>query len=528
MSNGIMIVHLHAHLPYVRHPEHKSFLEEDWLYEAMSECYIPLLQMMERLRDEGIPYRLSFTLSPTLCEMLADPLLRDRYRRRLEMLVELGEREEARTASDPELHRAASFHRWHFEDILAYYDSRGGDLIGVFRSLFESGHLEIVTCAATHAFLPFVRERAAARGQIATAVRNFQKHFGRRPRGIWLPECAYAEGLDELLAAEGIEYTFLDTHGLLFAEPCPGAGVWGPIESSEGVKFLGRDIESSRQVWSAREGYPGDPSYREFYRDVGWDADEDYIRPYLHPGAGRHNLGFKYHRITGDVDLSAKQPYDPTRALLTAREHAGNFHFNRAHQLRYLREALGRTPVVHAPYDAELFGHWWFEGPWFLEEFMRLAALHEREFRLGSALDAIGECGVERCEPSPSSWGDKGYYEVWLNESNQWMYPHQHEAERRAVEAVRRHGDDPRARPLLKTMLRQFLLAQSSDWAFIATTGTTVPYAVRRFREHVRAVLELAEALDRGEFDTPLAAGFEEKHPIFPELEIEDFREERP
>jgi len=138
------------------------------------------------------------------------------------------------------------------------------------------------------------------------------------------------------------------------------------------VAAFGRDPDSSKQVWSADEGYPGDFWYRDFYRDIGFDLDYDYVRPYLPPTGQRIHTGLKYHRITGKTDQ--KEPYDPERARSRVQEHADHFVETRLGQVAWLARQMERPPIVVCPYDAELFGHWWFEGPWWLEMvFRRLA-----------------------------------------------------------------------------------------------------------------------------------------------------------
>ena len=515
---GRLCLILHAHLPFVRHPEHPTFLEEDWLFEAITETYVPILSLSERLRDEGVPYRLALTLSPTLCEMLADPLLQERYGRHLAGRLDLIERERHRGRNPA----VVEVYRRLFLQAQDHFERRNGRrLLGAFRSLQESGHLEILTCGATHGFLPNMGRAEAAGAQIAVAAANYRKHFGRAPRGIWLPECGYAPGVDSLLARHGLEWFVVDTHGLLNGSRVPRRGIYAPVRTPAGVAFFGRDRESSKQVWSAKEGYPGDGAYREFYRDLGYDAELDYIKPYLHPDGVRRNVGLKYHRITGDVPLHAKEPYDPGAAAARAEEHAANFAFNRTQQARWLRTKLGAAATIVSPYDAELFGHWWFEGPRFLESVARRLGDPASEVALISPSEALKiESRLQTLEPSLSTWGDKGYAEVWLNGGNDWMIRHQHRAEDRMVDLARRFpaaaGLEGRA---LAQAARELLLAQASDWAFLITVGTATPYATRRFREHVARFTRIADGLDRGAVDEKDLRESEARDNLFSELD---------
>ena len=365
MSQGYLSIVLHAHLPYVRHPEYDEFLEEDWLFEAITETYVPLLDAFESLTRDGVDFRVTMSMTPPLCEMLSDALLRGRYMRRIDKLIALTETEVRRTRkTDKDFHEAACMYRDKFRRTReVYLGKASGDIVGAFRALQDAGNLEIITCPATHGFLPNMATPAGVRAQLEIAVKNYRKHFGRAPRGIWLAECAYFEGLEEFIREVGINYFFVDTHGILHGSPRPKYGVYAPVYCPNGVAAFGRDIESSRQVWSAKEGYPGDSNYREFYRDLGFDGHYDYIRPFLHGDGIRRNIGIKYHRITGEVELRHKEPYRPALAREKAAEHAGNFMFNRQQQLEYLGGIMDRKPLVISPYDAELFGHWWYEGP---------------------------------------------------------------------------------------------------------------------------------------------------------------------
>jgi len=527
MSKGSLAIVLHAHLPFVRHPEHEDFLEEDWLYEAISETYLPLLMAFDRLAAEGLRFRLTMTLTPTLVSMLRDELLMSRYARRLEQLCHLAELELERTRDDAEFAPLARFYQERFAGLCSAFNGRyQRDLVGAFRRLQDAGFLEIITCCATHGFLPLMQPTPeAVRAQITLAATHYRQTFGRDPSGIWLAECGYYPGVERFLAAERFRYFFVDTHGVTDATPRPLYGPFAPIYTESGVAAFARDPESSQQVWSSQTGYPGDPSYREFYRDIGWDLDLDYIRPFIQPTGDRKNTGFKYYRITGKD--AQKAPYDPAAARARAEEHAGNFLFNRQAQVNFLAEKMGtRRPVIVAPYDAELYGHWWFEGPDFLEALIRKAATLQSDVALitpSDDLDAHPENQV--ATPSMSSWGERGYANMWLDEANDWIYPHLTHCARKMVELARDYPDAPTLqRRVLNQAARELLLAQASDWAFIMRTGTVVDYATRRTHEHVLRFLELHAQLREKRIDESWVGQLEARDNLFPELDYRVYR----
>jgi 1,4-alpha-glucan branching enzyme len=527
MSQGSLALVLHAHLPFVRHPEHEDFLEEDWLYEAISETYLPLLRVFDRLAEDGVPFRVTMSLTPTLVTMLQDGLLTERYTRKLERLCELGAREVHRTQNDPTFGPLARFYRGHFEALRAAWDGRyQRDLVSAFRRLQDAGHLEIITCCATHGFLPLLQETPeAVRAQISVAANHYRMTFGRDAPGIWLAECGYYPGVERFLAAERIRYFFVDTHGLTDSTPRPLYGPFAPIYTEAGVAVYARDPESSQQVWSSEIGYPGDPIYREFYRDIGWDLELDYIRPYIQPTGDRKNTGYKYYRITGKTE--DKLPYDPVAARARAATHAGNFMFNREKQFEFLASRMGdRKPVVVAPYDAELYGHWWFEGPQFLDFLIRKVAFDQRTFQLVTPSDDLREHPRNQvATPPASSWGSGGYANMWLDESNDWIYRHLHHCARQMVGLAR---DFPEVSSLQRRALnqaaRELLLAQSSDWAFIMKTGTMVDYAVRRTKEHVLRFLRLHDQVRGGNIDEAWLSQVEARNNIFPEIDYRVYR----
>lgn len=530
MPVGYFSLILHAHLPFVRHPEYPEFLEEDWLYEAITEVYLPLIFIFQNLHETGAKPRLTMNVSPPLCEMLADKLLEERYTRHLENLLELAKKEYERVQREaPAFNEAAEMYVRNLSAALDLWNVKyGRNLINAFRELQNEGVLEIITCGATHGFLPLISTPEARRAQIQVAVANYKKHFGRQPRGIWLPECAYESGIENLLKEAGIEYFIGDSHAILYGDPRPRFGVHAPVLCENGVAVFARDVETSQQVWSAEVGYPGNAVYREFYRDIGWDAPLEYLKPYLHENGERRHLGLKYHRITGKgASQHDKQPYVPNWAREKAAEHASDFIAKRIEQAHQLRETFGgHPPLVTSPYDAELYGHWWFEGPQFLDYLFRKLHYDQDEIEAvtpGDFLDARIPIQIQK--PSASSWGENGYYKVWLNEGNSWMYPYQHDAERKMTKFANRfEHPNPIERRVLNQLARELLLAQSSDWAFQIYQGTTVQYSSRRFQSHIHRFDLLAEMLEKNEFNEPLLAEIENRDNIFAEIDYTVYR----
>jgi 1,4-alpha-glucan branching enzyme len=527
MSIGYVALVLHAHLPYVRHPESDYVLEEEWLYEAITETYVPLLHVFDGLKRDGIDFKITMSMTPPLVAMLSDPLLQDRYDAHLSMMEELAEREIDRHKHDPHMQYLAEYYAKEFNLVRQTWESLDRNLIGAFKKHLDAGNLDIITCGATHGYLPLMKMYPqAVWAQIQVACEAYAETFGRAPKGIWLPECAYYEGLERMLADAGLRYFLTDGHGVLYARPRPRFGTYAPIFTESGVAAFGRDHESSQQVWSSEVGYPGAGEYREFYRDLGWDAEYEYIKPYIMPNGQRKNVGIKYHKITGKgVGSSDKGLYDPYWAKEKAAEHAGDFMYNRQKQVSHLNGVMGRKPLIVSPYDAELFGHWWYEGPWFIDYFCRKSWHDQSTYEMTHLSDYLqGNPTQQVCRPSQSSWGYKGFHEYWLNETNAWVYPHLHKIAERMIEISPMEPEDELQARALNQAAREVLLAQSSDWAFIMRTGTMVPYAVRRTKSHVQRFNKLYEDLKSGKVDSGWLEKVEAIDNIFPNIDYRVYR----
>lgn len=542
---------LHAHLPYVLQPERERALEENWLHEAMADCYLPLLAVMAAAEGRGGRLRLTLSLSPTLLAMLADPGLPGRFLDYLERRRRLCAAELRRHA-DP---GRQALLRWYQGQIEArhvqYCADLGGDLIAAWVHLRDAGRVELITTAATHGFAPLLRDQpGAVRAQLRVGRDAFQAMTGLSPQGLWLPECGYFPGLEREIAAAGYAYSVLETHGLEQGHPTPAWGVQAPVDGG-GVAFFGRDPLSAAEVWGPTIGYPGHPDYREYYADLGFEAPGGGLADFLPPGAGPAPTGLKFHRVTGGA--GPKALYDPARAARRAARDARRFvrrrqagaaafagHFSASPTFApsSVRPALARPPLTVAPYDAELFGHWWFEGPLFLAALDReLDACPDLEaVTLGQHLERHG-CAAA-CRVAASTWGEAGYNGTWLRPETAWVHLQLRQAAEEFQDLRRRYGRRPAASPagrFLRQAARSLLLAQGSDWTFHLGRGGS-DYAERHLRAQLARFACLADALGRcgdggegrdGGGDLTVLETLERLDALFPELNPDHFAMEQ-
>ena len=562
--HGAFCMILHGHIPYVM--GHGTWPHgSNMLYEAAAETYIPLLWALEELVAEGISPNVTISLSPITVEQLAD----DRFKAWFDTY--LG------TKQHHAHENAAEFTRWG-EGHLAYLarqwegryralreafvDGYGKDLVGAFRRMQDGGHIEVMTCAATHGYLPLLHEDSSILAQIRQAVTTYERHFGRRPRGIWLPECAYRprcdwapppemgypempyprRGLEEFLGENGFDYFIVDTHMLGGGHPLPvrvsrgdtfgkawsrirhvreASPYYGPqtpylpyfvghrFEDHPPVAVLARDPETSRQVWSAAHGYPGDYWYLEFHK--------------------KHIPGdLRYWRVTDDRgDLGAKASYEPQQADNQIHIHAGHFLWLVKEKLKHAPWE-GGMPVVCAPFDAELFGHWWHEGPRWLTKALRWMN-QDPDIAVMTASAYLGAHSPDRAITLPEgSWGAGGGHYVWMNHETAWTWHLIYDAEKDYRDLVERRGrgHDEVMRRLMKQAARELLLMQASDWQFLITTWAAHDYASARIKCHhddFKLVTRIARAYAAGETvseaEWALCGDMCDRDAVFPEVD---------
>ncbi len=506
-------------MPFIRHPDVNDSIEERWLFEAMNECYIPLIIMFDGLLRDKINFKITMSITPTLMTMLQDNYINGRYKQYLNNCIELTEKELVRTKGNEALFKLARFYNERLNSLKETYNYYDGDLMNAFKKFDKLGVLEIITCAATHAFLPLLAvNREAIRAQLATGIESYIETMGHAPDGIWLPECAYTYSLDAILKEYGIKYFIAESKALMYASPKPKYGTAAPIVTPSGVCVFGRDMDSSYQVWSDFMGYPGDANYREFYRDLGYELPMDYIAPYINSGGIRLDTGVKYYKITGKTE--SKEYYDRENAMERVKNHASHFAGCRNEQINRYSGYMDKSPIITCPYDTELFGHWWFEGPDFLDAFIRKSAEEWTCYELTTPTEYLMKNPIVQCAvPNPSSWGENGDFSVWINSSNQWIYKDLHRCEKKMVRLANTYNKPNELKKrALNQAVRELMLAEASDWPFIIKNNTTSLYATRRINTHIDRFNRLYDDITKDTIDSKNLAKYEELDNIFPNI----------
>lgn len=518
---GEVIFVLHAHLPYVHHPNDRHALEHRWLFEALTESYLPLIEVFQELLADQVNFRVTLSVSPTLIAMLTDPWLQSQYEQYVLSLIELSVKEQQRVVDEPDLLAMAQYYEKKLTSLLLLYRHYDRNVLTAWRELSDAGCLELITCGATHAFLPFVLTKEAIRVQMDTALRSHRDAFGKMPNGFWLPECGYTQEVDEVLKESNIAYTFVGLSAFAGAQPPSPFGTFSPMITPHGIAAFTGDPSLATQVWSSIKGYPGDPDYREFYRDLGFDAQASYIAPYIHPEGIRVATGIKYYRVTGPGDY--KEPYRLDRAADKVKIHAKHFATLCREQVLAAHQDIGRTAAITLAFDAELFGHWWYEGPTWLGQVLRLLSLDE-QVETATPSDYLVKYQDYPVGNLPmSSWGRNGFGEVWMNETNDWIYPTLHAMEQRMIKLADYLFDSSITMVKVRTVkqaCRELMLAQASDWSFMMDGRDNAPYAIQRVKWHAHAFTLLYDMIQAGSIDEEVLQRLEDEDAIFKDIDV--------
>jgi 1,4-alpha-glucan branching enzyme len=529
MEKSCFSLVLNAHLPFVRRPEFPDYLEERWLFEAISECYLPMLRAFRRLESECVPFRLTLSISPTLQAMMSDPLLQERYVIYTERQLAFSMREIGRTGSGSPEGKLAAMYALMYEQAKAdFQELYQRNILRGFDYFHKKGMLELVTTSGTHAFMPLYGELPESEAaQIETALISHRKNFGKNPQGFWLPHMGYYPGLERILKSYNLSYTILDPRGVINGDPVPFAASYGPVRMRNGYIAFARDSASAKALYDGKEGYPAAPAYRDFYRDVGYDLPAELVIDFMPDGKTRVPTGFKYRAI--GMDASEKRIYEPEKARKQVLEHASNFVYNRKLCLKRAQELLEEPAIVVAAFDAELLGHWWFEGVDWLEAVLRELAASRDEIRSVTPSEYLElNPNAQESQPEFSSWAESGYSEPWLEKPNAWLCRHVFKAAARMVELADRFPNENGLKErALNQAAREILLMQNSDWPYLMRTPGSEPFAKAQMEDAIGNFSKIYDMLSRNAINTEWLTKLEKRNNLFPFINYRMFRKKK-
>ncbi|AUH68412.1 MULTISPECIES: 1,4-alpha-glucan branching protein domain-containing protein [Gordonia] len=489
---------LHSHLPWLAN--HGRWpVGEEWLYQSWAHCYQPVFAALRRLADDGYTDLISLGITPVLAAQLDDPhcatsmyeWLADWQLRAME------------AATSPDADRRAMGHR-EFRaaaGALADFESQwrhGGS--PQIRPLVSAGVIELLGGPLAHPFQPLL-DRRLRQFSLREGLADARLRWGTQPSGIWAPECAYTPGMEQEYAAAGVGHFMVDgptLHG--------DTALGRPVGDSDVVAF-GRDLTVSYRVWSPKSGYPGHANYRDFHT---YD----------------HLTGFKPVRVTGkNVPGDAKKPYDPALVDPVIDKHVDDFIDCVRSRLIAESDRIGRPAHVVAAFDTELFGHWWYEGPVWLERLMR--RLPESGITVGSLATARRNGFVgDPVRIDDSSWGSGKDWRVWEGPQVQHLVRLNEEVTATALDCLDKRLDGGHGIPDVRDevadqILRETLLTVQSDWPFMISKDTAAGYAQDRAYKHAHATREICEASDAGKEQRAagLAAGWRRADNLFGALD---------
>ena len=506
--------------------------EESLFFETISETYLPLLEVLDRLEGDRVPFRLGLSVSPVLGQMLCDELLMKKYAAHLDRQISFGVQELERLGGGGWQSMLARRYLDQAVDRRAAFTTRyEGNILGALGHYRRKDKVEILASPATHAFLPFLCQfPESLQAQMEVGLSFFRYALGTSPKGFWLPGLGWSADLDQPLKAYGFGFSIADSHGFVFGSPPPSRGSFFPVKTPQGLTLLSRDHYALSEIDAIRRKGP----YRDNGRDVGHELPSDQIAPFLARNGARCHTGYKYwQEAPADGPFptgGGGVPYDPPKARAEAEEQARLFLESRHGRLAEASRLMKEQPISLCAFDADAFGRQWYEGPHFLESLFRFAA-HYRDLRFVTPSEYLGrqqDSAFELSSPEFSSCGDNGYAEAWLDSSNDWIYRHLNRACERMVELAERFSGDSWVRErALNQAARELLLAQSSDWPSLLRRQECSKFARHRVESALRNFTTIYEAMGSNHISTEWLTDLEIQRGIFPDINYRVFRRKR-
>lgn len=487
--------------------------QNDILFTAISNTYIPLLNMFRKFEDENISFKIGLVLSSALCTLLEDTDVQNEYVQYLDQKIALGYKEKERLLSDSKkLSLAQRYLEKYIQDKYDFTEIYKCRLVPEFRRLAENKKLELIPTAATYAFLPHYHDMTEIlNAQVEVGLSAHRHFFGEAGSGFYLPYLGWTDAVDRVLKSYGVNYTVVDTPALLFSENANDEGIFTPVRSKNSLVLFGRDSQSDEYL-KGDDSYKTNEVYRNEMRDIGFDLDYKELSPFIEENDFRCQTGYKY--FAGEDE----DTYDFDKASLQAKEDARDFYAKTTSKLFQAAELLGeRDANLVYTIPAELLGQTWFEGSVFFEELVRTIA-GKNEVTMAFCSEQIkNSYSLQKISPYPCSDNGAGYGELLLDSKNCWTMRYIRKACERMIDLTERFPSDTglKAR-LLNLAAREVLLCQSGDIAMMLHDQQFPDYAEAYFKNCIQSFSTVFESLGSNSVSTEWLTKVEKNHAIFP------------
>lgn len=520
---------LNAHIPYIHHDETDDHIQETWLFSALTETYIPLLNMFQELEEEEIPFKITISISPSLATMMNDTVIQEKYIKYLKNLIKISQFEINRTTDNKSKQTLAKMYKKTYEARLEDFEIKyKTNLIDVFRKFDKKGYIELIATGAAHIYLPHYKHfDKVIETEIKTGGIEFASTFARQPKGFWLTECGYTPGIEEKIKEANFSYMFTSSESILYADTRPKYGIYAPIQTPNGISFFGLNHSIFRSIYSSSEGFPARSIYRNPFFDIGYELAENYWAK-LQPGMKGQKMGTGIRYYSYGDDVEKRELYNFVEADNQAKKDAQIFVDSLVKQNETVKLLMkDRPPLYTCAFDAELFGHWWYEGITFLKEFIKGAHNKGDEFLLLSPSEYLRAYPINQTINPTNGSRNEDTGASLIDGSNDWIYRHTNKIIRTMTDLANRYDDvNGLLKRILNQAMRETLLSLSSDWPYNIKRGYSPAYAGKRILRHIENVNGISESLSRQKVKTSWITTMEKQTPIFPDIDYSLFQTE--
>ncbi len=519
MPEKRLILVIAAEQAYIRRtsPHDVFSAPNDILFSAVTDTYIPLVDMMYRLEDENVPFKLNLVMSPLLCELLEDPSVQNQYIANLEKRIEIGKKELERNESDPKVLALVKSTLETLKKKKDLFENRFQKrIVKQIRKFVAKGEVEIIPTAASYAYLPHYADMPESiNAQIEAGLYSAKYFFGEIGGGFYLPYMGWASGFDRIMRPYGINYTILDAKALLFSETPNGRGIFCPVRTNGSLVLFGTDPDTISDI-AGDDGYMNDESYLSVESDVGFELPGEELKDIMENDGSRVQTGFKYWKRHEETE--ERTAYDPKEARRKASDDARDFfESKKAKLIAASRELPEDDAVLVCNIPAEYIGQEWHEGPLWLEEVIRRCA-SDGDIELSVCKDNLKkQFSLQKLEPYPCSCGGNGYSEDLLDSCNSWMMRYTRKATERMIELANRFpGETSLKARLLNLGAKEVFLVQSSALPKMVQEGLCPDFAREEFKDDILSFSQVFDALASNSVSTEWLTRLEKEHPLFP------------